>query len=139
MTEQNRLQIVREIFDAFLSSGDTGPLLDALSEDVEFRLTVAAGTPLSGVFRGKEGVRQYFLRNDEVVRNHAMEVLSYLAGGEQVAVIGRETLTVKRSGAVMADSDWVTLIKFRDNRITQVLVVEDTSAIAAAYQAAPEK
>lgn len=31
---------------------------------------------------------------------------------------------------------WVTLITFRGDRIAKVLVLEDTSAIAAAYQAA---
>lgn len=105
MTESARLQLVREIFDAFLSAGDIAPLLNALSEDAELQLTVAAGTPLSGVFRGKEGVCRYFMRNDETVQTHAMEVQNYLAGREQVAVVGRETLTVKRNGARMVDSD----------------------------------
>ncbi len=133
MTEQDRLQTVREIFDSFLSQGDTEPLLAAMSDDVEFRLTVASGTPLSGVFFGKEGVRQYFLRNDETVQTSAIAALSFLAGGDQVAVVGRETLTVKRTGTVVQDADWVTLVTFRGEQITKVLVIEDTSAITAAF------
>jgi ketosteroid isomerase-like protein len=133
--QMTRLNQVREMFEAFLSSGDVTPLLGRVAEHAVIRLTVQPGTPLSGDFRGKEGIKEYFQRTSEVVRNDRMEVLDYLAGGDQVAVVGRETYTVLRSSQVQKDADWVTIFTFDQDLITSIVVIEDTAPIAAAYPA----
>jgi ketosteroid isomerase-like protein len=115
-------------------NGEFEPIMAALADDVTIRLTIAPGTPLSGTFHGKEGVGEYFSRNAQTVDANSMEVLNYLAGGGQVAVVGRETLTVRKSGAVLRDADWVMLCTFRDEKISEILIVEDTSAISDAYR-----
>jgi ketosteroid isomerase-like protein len=134
MCEQDRLRTAKHIFDAIVKSGDTSPLVESLTDDVKFRLTVAPGTPLSGIFIGKEGVQEYLARNEEFIQTDKLEVLNYLVGGDQVAVVGREHMTVKRSGSTQWNSDWVTLFTFRGNKIAEVLVVEDTTAIFTAHR-----
>ena len=133
-SDKDYLRIIKELFEAFAQRGDIEPLLEAVSDDVQLRLTIADGTPLSGVFHGRAGIRQYFERNAETVTTSEFDILSYLSGGNQVAVVGRESLTVIRSGSVFKNSDWVTLFTFKDDKIAQVLVVEDTSGIVAAYR-----
>jgi ketosteroid isomerase-like protein len=133
-SDKEYLRIIKELFEAFTQRGDIEPLLEAVSDDVQIRLTIADGTPLSGVFHGRAGVRQYFERNAETVQTSEFDILNYLSGGDQVAVVGRETLTVIRSGSVFKNSDWVTLFTFRDGKVVQILVVEDTSGIVAAYR-----
>lgn len=133
-SDKEYLRVIKELFEAFTQRGDIEPLLEAVSDDVQIRLTIADGTPLSGVFHGRAGVRQYFERNAETVQTSEFDILNYLSGGDQVAVVGRETLTVIRSGSVFKNSDWVTLFTFRDGKVVQILVVEDTSGIVAAYR-----
>jgi ketosteroid isomerase-like protein len=126
------IALLEDIFAAFLA-GNIAPLLAAVTDDVSFRLTVLPGTPLSGEFRGKAGLETYFARHDETVETSDFEISSYLFGGDQVAVVGKETLKVIRSGVVQPGSDWVTIFTFRGDKIASVLVVEDTARIWAAY------
>lgn len=133
-SDKEYLRIIKALFEAFTQRGDIEPLLAAVSDDVQLRLTIADGTPLSGVFHGRAGIRQYFERNAETVQIAEFDILNYLSGGAQVAVVGRETMTVIRSGRVLKNSDWVTLFTFRDDKVVQVLVIEDTSGIVAAYR-----
>lgn len=133
-SDKEYLRIIKDLFEAFTQRGDIEPLLEVVSDDVQFRLTIEDGTPLSGVFHGRAGIRQYFERNAETVRTSEFDILNYLSGGDQVAVVGRETLTVIRSGSVIKNSDWVTLFTFRDDKVVQIVVVEDHTAIVAAYR-----
>ena len=133
MNRDTRIALLQDIFAAFIERGDIAPLLAAVTDDVSFRLTVLPGTPLSGEFRGKDGLQTYFARNAETVETTDFEIDNYLAGGDQVAVVGRETLKVIRSGETHRASTWVTLFTFHGDKIERVLVVEDTSPISAAY------
>lgn len=134
MESTDRLSIIRQIFDAFANAGSAEPLFAAVSEDVECRLTIAEGTPLSGTFRGKLGLQRYFEIQAELAEIQSIEVLNFLVGGDQIAVSGRETLRIKKTGAVCQDSDWVTIFTFRDNQIIRILTIEETGALAAAYR-----
>jgi ketosteroid isomerase-like protein len=134
MNDLDRLARVRQIFEAFVTSGSGDLLFATVSDDVICQLTIAPGTPLSGVFRGKDGLQQYFARQAEVAEMESVEVLNYLQGGDQIAVVGRESLRIKRSGETARDLDWVTVLTFRGNQICQLVTLEDTSAIAAAYR-----
>lgn len=131
----DRLARVKEIFAAFTSSGSGDLLFATVSDDVICQLTIAEGTPLSGTFRGKAGLQQYFERQGEVAEMLSIEITNYLQGGDQIAVVGRESMRVKRSGQVARNLDWVTLLTFRGDQICSILTLEDTSAIAAAYRA----
>jgi hypothetical protein len=46
----------KSIFEA----EDFQPLLDRLADDVVFKATIPEGTPISGEFRGKQAVVDYF-------------------------------------------------------------------------------
>lgn len=133
MTRDPRIALVQDIFAAFVESGDIAPLLAAVTDDVSFSLTVLPDTPLSGEFRGKDGLQTYFARNAETVETTDFEIEGYLAGGDQVAVVGRETLKVIRSGATHQGSTWVTICTFRGDKIERVRVVENTALLSAAY------
>lgn len=132
MTQQDRIALTQELFGAFLQ-GNMDPIFAAVSDDVEVRLTVSPGTPLSGDFHGKSGLAEYFTKNAETVETTAFEILNYLAGGDQVAVVGRESFIVRSTGAASVDSDWVMLCTFKEDKISSIVVIENTSAIAEAY------
>jgi ketosteroid isomerase-like protein len=132
MDQTARIALVEDILAALLA-GSIVPLLAAVTDDVSLRLTVLPGTPLSGEFKGKAGLETYFALNAETVETNDLEIANYLAGGDQVAVVGKETLKVIRSGEVHQGSDWVMIFTFRGDQIASVLVVEDTARLWAAY------
>lgn len=134
MSQTDKIAIVRAIFDAFEQRGDCSLLLDAATEDAVFSLTVQPGTPLSGEFRGRAGFAEYFRRMSMTLEQNAHQTLSYFASLAQVAVVGRETYTIKRNATVNQNADWLTLFTFRDSRICRVLVIEDTSLLWEAYR-----
>ncbi len=134
MLEERRMTIIRKIFDAFVHEGSADPLMAAVSDDVECVLTIAEGTPLSGTFRGKEGLQRYFETQADLAEIQGIEILNFLAGGDQIAVAGRETLRIKRTGELCKDSDFVTLFTFREDKITRILTIEDTISLALAYR-----
>jgi ketosteroid isomerase-like protein len=134
MTETEQLNLVKHLVEQY-QQGNFAPIAMALSEDVVLRPTIAEGTPLSGIFHGPQGVAEYFSKIPEVVETNAMEVLNFLVGGQQVAVTGRETLTVKKTGRQMKEADWVMLFTFTGDKISEVVIVEDTTEIARAYPA----
>src|SRR4051794_38066225 len=133
MNESENLKLVKYMVEEY-QKGNFEPIAAALSEDVVIRLTVGEGTPLSGTFRGPMGLAEYFSRNADTVETKAMEVTNFLEGGNQVAVVGRETLVVRRSGRMMKDVDWVMLCSFSGTKISEILIIEDTTEILNAYR-----
>ena len=125
---------MRAVFDAFVVDGDITPLVDALADDAVLTLTVGPGTPLSGEFKGKAGIENYFAVNADTVSITDFVVTNYLTGGRQVAVIGHETLTVIKSGESQRNSTWIVLATFGDDdKIDRIAVVQDSTPIWAAY------
>jgi amino acid adenylation domain-containing protein len=131
----DRVAIVQKALGEYLK-GNLEPLFQAAHAEIEVRLTIGPDTPLSGTFRGKEGLREYLRRNDEHVEVLAFEVLNILEGGDQIAIFGRESIRIKQTGDRVQDSDWVMLCTFRDEKIGAITVVEDTSAVARALSRA---
>lgn len=56
----DKTALLRKIFKEFAATGAPTLLIDTLTEDAVYSLSVGPGTPLSGEFRGKEGVAHYF-------------------------------------------------------------------------------
>jgi thioesterase domain-containing protein/ketosteroid isomerase-like protein len=130
----HRIELAKDMFEQFLK-GNTAPIFEAVADDVEVRLTIGPGTPLSGVFRGPQGLGEYFARNAAAVEQTAFEIHSFLEGEGQVAITGRESLTVRATGVEVKDSDWVMVCTFNPaGKIGKIVVIEDTSAIAGAYR-----
>jgi ketosteroid isomerase-like protein len=132
MTDSERAALVRKIFDDILS-GSADVLMGAVADDVVMRLTVQPGTPLSGEFVGPDGVRRYLASNDEVVDTSDLEVTDVFSAAGTVVVLGTEQLRIKRTGTVHPDSHWCMVFRFRDDRIAEMLVIEDTAPLSRAY------
>jgi ketosteroid isomerase-like protein len=124
----DRVSLVKSGFEQF-AQGNYEPIFSAVSDDVKVRLTIGEGTPLSGVFHGKGGLAEYFARNAALVEPTAYSVLNFLEGGDQVAIVGRESLRIRNTGEVIEDSDWIMLCTFQGDQIIEILVVENMAAL----------
>ena len=110
------------------------PLFDALAEDVVLSVTVAEGTPISGEFRGRDAVIQYFETLGEVGEfDPFVRPLEYFASGNRVVILGEERFNIKKTGA-SGSTDFAFVYDFLDGLVTRLLFIEDTSAIADAYR-----
>ena len=115
------------------ADGNWQPLLDRLADDVVFRVTIPEGTPISGEFRGKPAVVEHFDQLPRLLEFEQEEPMEFFGNGARVVVIGRETVTVKKSGTRISGSDYADVLDFHDGLITRFLVIQDLTAVVDAH------
>ncbi len=128
----DNIALAKSIFEA----EDFRPLLDHLADDVSFKATIPEGTPISGEFRGKQAVVEYFANLGDVAEFRQEKPLEFFGGGGRVVVLGDDSFEIKKSG-VTARSEYAIVADFGDGLITSILIIQDLSAIADAYRTYP--
>jgi hypothetical protein len=136
MTANEKIDLLRAIFKDFAASGDTARLMESLTDDVTYKVSIGPGTPLSGEFRGKDGVASYFRDMPSAVEHVGFNVHDFLANDDKAVVTGDETLRVVKNGVVFF-TEWVVVCSFRGDKICRILVVENLGALSQAYGAPP--
>jgi ketosteroid isomerase-like protein len=113
MSEEN-VEVVRGVIDGWVR-GDSATL-DLIAENVTY---VAPPAMLGGgIYRGHEGVLQWFVDWRREWTDYVMEVESYEDLGDQVLTIERNRATGKRSG-VAVDMRTTSLWTLRDGKVTR--------------------
>jgi ketosteroid isomerase-like protein len=105
----------KSIFEA----EDFQPLLDRLANDVVFKAAIPEGTPITGEFRGKQAVVDYFANLEDVAEFRQEKPLEFFGGGQRVVALGDDSFEIKKSG-VTARSEYATVVDFRDGLITSM-------------------
>lgn len=114
------------------------PLLDLCSDSVTFKATIRPGTPISGTFRGKKEVTEYF--NDvlpQVASFKQLQPLEFFINDNAVVVLGDDEYTIEKNGT-KHHSPYVMVLKVDDAQITEILIIQDLSVLWEAYQDAKE-
>ncbi|MGZ3459926.1 MAG: nuclear transport factor 2 family protein [Archangium sp.] len=138
MSEAKRnVERMREIFEEMTRTGSTQPLLEQMAEEAIYKLSLPEGTPLSGEFRGKPAILEYFARVDEVLEVLEVKPREFVGHGDQVIVLGDEQFIVKKTGKSCA-SEFAFVLDFSGGRIVRALVIEDLSGIVEAYACAAD-
>jgi ketosteroid isomerase-like protein len=101
---------------SLMESEDWRPLLDRLTDDVVFKVTIPDGTPISGEFRGEQAVVEHFTNLADVLAFRQEEPLEFFGDGERVVVLGKESVEIKKSGATVPEGEYATVLDFRDGR-----------------------
>jgi ketosteroid isomerase-like protein len=117
-----------------LESDDWQALIDYLADDVVFKATIPEGTPISGERWGKEAVVEHFMNLGNVLEFHPEQPQEYFGDGERVVVLGREGVEIKKNGVTVPNSEYATVIDFREGLITRFLVIQDLTAVVDAYR-----
>jgi uncharacterized protein len=106
------VDVVRKCFDD-REKGDFDAAMDALSSDVEWR-------PLTPeVYRGHEGIRQFFRRWMGTWEDYRVEVEAYLDAGDRVVVLAHERGRGRGSG-VQVDEQFGQVWTLRERRAVRV-------------------
>lgn len=128
----DKIEVLRKTFADFGATGAVDGLIDILTDDVVYRVTVGPGTPLSGDFVGKDGVRGYFAGMPEAVTHLSFAVYDFLANDDTAVVTGHEGLKVTKTG-VEFETDWAVVCKYRGDLIASIVVIENLAPLEAAY------
>lgn len=137
MTPDDKITMMKALFRDFGASGDASHLIDRLTDDAVYHLTVGPGTPLSGRWVGKAGVTRYFATMHAALRHESLNVYDFFANEDKVVVTGDETLYIHRNGVTFF-TEWALVVRFRGDQIDDVLVIENLGPLSAAYADAGE-
>jgi ketosteroid isomerase-like protein len=119
---------------SILENEDWQRLFDHLADDVVFEATIPAGTPISGKFRGKQAVIDHFTGLGDLLEFRQQRPLEFLGAGDRVVALGKESIEIRKSGVTVPQSEYATVLDFRDGMITRFLVIQDLSAVLDAYR-----
>jgi uncharacterized protein len=130
MSIEENLQLVKSGYAAF-GRGDIQGLIALLSDDIEWHMP-GEGLPLSGTYRGHQGVAEFFQKLSQDSDILAFEPRQFVAQGDQVLVIGWERAKPKSTNRV-AEVDWVMAFTVRGGKIAKFREYSDTLAWSNAY------
>jgi ketosteroid isomerase-like protein len=103
---QENVELVRNLLVAF-SCGDLDAVLESWGEDAEWRPAVLGGGLLEGsVYRGHEGVREFFRVQDETWDSITATPLAARDNGELVLVEVQLNAKGRASGAEVDRKTW---------------------------------
>ena len=89
MTANTRAEVLRDTYEAF-AQGDLQPLLDTLSDDVEWVDSTLG--PLGGTYRGKAEVPLFFGKMMDIYKGQlSVEVIDIIANENYGIVLTRES------------------------------------------------
>jgi uncharacterized protein len=99
-------------------SYDINGLLALCVENVEWASSGPSDMPTAGIRRGHEQVAQFFKAVNEVFEFQRFEPRQFVAQGEQVVVLGDDTVKVKATGKVVTE-EWAHAFTIRQSKETR--------------------
>ena len=128
--------IVRQIYTHLLMAGvqgDVTPILQPLSDDVEWQSPGPEAIPWAGTVRGRGQVMEWFARRGRAIEVEQLVPKEFIAQGNRVIVLCEERSRVRATGksyevAVMAA--WTLL----HGVVTHYREAYDTAAVLAAFR-----
>jgi uncharacterized protein len=87
MSEQENLQMVHRIYDAF-STGDLTAILNLMDDDVDWLFFGSAKIPWAGPRRGRSDVEQFFKAAAATFDVEAFQPNEFLVAGGTIVVLG---------------------------------------------------
>jgi ketosteroid isomerase-like protein len=130
--EKKNVERTRQLFEEMARIGSPQPLLELLAEDAVYKLSLPPGTPLSGEFRGRRAIADYFSLVDELLEVQEVHTWDFVGNGKQVIVLGEERFVVRKSGKT-CHSEFAFVLDFREGEIVRALVIEDLSGFVEAH------
>jgi ketosteroid isomerase-like protein len=134
MSAEENTKIVQTAYGHF-GRGDIPALLENLSDDVEWSNPENEHVPMSGMFKGKDGVGRFFSLVGENIEFHQFEPREFVAQGDLLAVRGHSRATIKASGK-QVEYDFVHFFNLKNGKVTRFQEFLDTYQVAEAFKAA---
>ena len=127
-----QIDTVKKGYEAFLS-GDIPGFIELMDAGVEWDHTGPAGVPFNKMYRGKDGVGEFFKDLDETVENTKFEVHEYFGDGDRVVALGHFSWKVKSTGKSF-ESPFAMAYTVQNGRVTHWRPIFDRTAEVVAFQ-----
>jgi len=128
---KTNLEIVKEGYANFLQ-GNIPALVNSLSDNIEWELPASARASFSGVFKGKDGVMNFFENVGEDNEFSDFAVDTYIADGDYVVALGHLTAMAKTTGKTSSNK-WAHVWQLKDGKIIRHYEYADTAEIRDAF------
>jgi ketosteroid isomerase-like protein len=116
------------------NAGDWQPLLDHLDEDVVFKFSIPAGTPVVPEIRGKQAVVEHLTRLEDWLGFTQEKEPEFFGSGDRIVLLGQETVEVKKNGVVVPGSEYATVLDFHEGLLTRFTTIQDLTFVVEAYR-----
>ena len=109
------------------------PFLNHLASEVEFSATIGCGTPVSGLFKGKQEVERYFREILPTVASfEQLQPQEFVIAPGRAIILGDDQYTILKNRKVY-HSPYAMVLDIKEGLITKVLIIQDLSGIRDAY------
>ncbi|MDP2702501.1 MAG: nuclear transport factor 2 family protein [Candidatus Rokubacteria bacterium] len=132
MSVEGNVRLVKEAYAAF-GAGDLPKLLGLMSPDILWEFPASTVIPWAGQFVGPTETARFFGAIAEHVEAEAFEPLHFVAGGDQVVVLGHERFRVKSTSRTW-QCEWSHAFALGAGKITSFREYTDTAVIEAAFR-----
>lgn len=141
-TVEQNVAMLQETYRLYATEG-IRPVLDRLTDDVDWCSVGPGDIPWCGSYAGREGVAKFYERLNDAVIVQRYEVEQVIAQGEWIVALATVTAEFKRSGRV-EQFDKADVFRIRDGRIAEFREYYDSAkalnaltASSAAEQGTP--
>ena len=117
---------------ALFQAGDIDSLVQLCTDDVVWSGIDSEYVPYSGTYTGKNGVAEFFTKLHQSIEIERFEPTTFIADGDQVAVAGTSTSTVRSTGSPV-ENRWMHVFTIRAGKIARFVQYEDSAAVIAAF------
>jgi ketosteroid isomerase-like protein len=132
MDAQQNKQRVQEAYQLFLK-GDIQGVIDRCHDDAEWTSPESDYIPFAGMFRGKQGIAEFFSKLGANAHPQRFEPQEFIAEGDKVVVLGQATWQVKPTGRSF-DTPFIHVFTMRDGKVARFEAHADTAAGERAFR-----
>jgi ketosteroid isomerase-like protein len=130
LEELENVALVKEIFRV-IASNDFNAMGDFLADDVALEILGPSGMPFAGTYNGREQVIEITRHNFSLLENQVPQILSVVAQGNAVVLLGRETARLRQTGSDY-ELHWMQHYTFREGKLVKMIELIDTAALVNA-------
>lgn len=134
MDKIEALNMVKNIYTEADEVGNMRPIFNSLAEDVIFCSTIPDGTPISGIFEGKQHVINFYKNLlPSVAIFQKLMPAAFVMREDRVIVVGENIFTFVRTGETY-HRPYVNIISLADRLITAITLIQDFPGIHKIYR-----
>jgi ketosteroid isomerase-like protein len=132
MDAQQNKQLVQDAYRQFMD-GDIPGVIERCHDDAEWISPDSDYIPFAGIFRGKQGIAEYFSKLGANAQALRFEPQEFIAEGDKVVVLGQATWQAKPTGRSF-DTPFIHVFTLRDGKVTRFEAHADTAAGERAFR-----
>ena len=129
MSEQQNIEMIRRGYELF-GRGDIDGLLGMFAANIDWTSPGPPDLMTAGQRRGHAQVREFFRAVHDLYDMQSFEPMDFIAKGDRVVVLGRDTAKVRASGKTISEM-WAHVFTIRDGKVVAFVEYLDTSAVVA--------